>query len=242
MPLESWIPLFTKMVWPAVAVGAVAVYHDETGALLHNFNAAITAGRPVKVADWLEIGAGTPIGDLVKVSATDPGKNIDLSVSRVGGYEEFVFKGSAEFLDQLQRQLRESPGKTIDVLVVASGHGYSTKLLRSYIGALGIRYVVFEDGDKFVGWMDAGLFNSQLPPLEQEEQWPYERLRDQMLGLHNQSVAPTTSALDVLKLMETQKVDSIAVVDNGKFKSIVSREAIIAKLLIASVFKQEQQT
>jgi CBS domain-containing protein len=242
MPLESWIPLFTKMVWPAVAVGVVAVYHDETGALLHNFNAAITAGRPVKVADWLEIGAGTPIGDLVKVSATDPGKNIDLSMNRVGGYEEFTFKGSAEFLTQLQEQLRASPGKTIDVLVVAAGHEYSTKLLRSYIAALGIRYVVFEEGERFAGWMDSGLFNSQLPPTETEERWPYEQLRDRLLGLHKQSVAPTTSALDVLKLMEHERVESIAVVDDGKFKSIVSREAIIAKLLVASVFKQEQET
>lgn len=242
MPIESWIPLFTKLVWPAVAVGVVAVYHDETGALLRNLNTAITAGRPVKVADWLEIGAGTPIGELARASGADLGKDIDLSVNTVGGYEEFVFKGSAEFLDRLQRQLRESPGKTIDVLVVAAGHEYSTKLLRGYISALGIRYVVFEEGDRFVGWMDAGLFNSQLPPAEQEERWPFERLRDQLLGLHQQSVTPTTSALDVLKVMEAERVESIAIVDEDKFKSIVSREGIIAKLLTASVFKQEQET
>jgi CBS domain-containing protein len=242
MPLESWIPLFSKLVWPAVAVGVVAVYHDETGRLLDNFNNAIGAGRSVKVADWLEIGAGTPIGQLVQASAADVGKEIDISVNRVGGYEEFAFKGSAEFLAQLQQQLRESPGKTIDVLMIVSGHEYSTKLLRSYVAGLGIRYVVFAEGDRFVGWMDAGLFNSQLPSPELDERWPYERLHDELLGLHTQSAAPTTSALDVLKLMESQKLESIAVVDDGRFKSIVSREGIIAKLLMASVSKEEQET
>ena len=242
MPLESWIPLFSKLVWPAFAVGVVAPYHDETGRLLDNFNDAIGAGRSVKVADWLEIGAGTPIGQLVQASAADVGKEIDISVNRVGGYEEFAVKGSAEFLAQLQQRLRESPGKTIDVLMIVSGHAYSTKLLRSYVAALGIRYVVFADDDRFVGWMDAGLFNSQLPPPEQDDQWPYERLRDQLLGLHTQSVAPTTSALNVLKLMESQKLESVAVVDEGRFKSIVSREGIIAKLLMASVLKEEQET
>src|SRR5262245_40659487 len=198
MPLESWVPLFTKMVWPAFAIGVVAVYHEDAGKLLANVNEAITSGRAVKVADWLEIGAKTQIGQLVNASAPDPGKNIDLSVSRVGGYEEFVFKGSAEFLDRLQQQLRQSNGKTIDVLVVASGNTYITKLLRSYIAALGIRYVVFEEGDRFAGWMDAGLFNSQLPvpkgqENQDEEKWSYDYLREHLVGLHEQSVPTTMS-------------------------------------------------
>ncbi len=242
MVLDKWIPFFTKLVWPTLIVGLVAVYHADAGSLVHNFAEAIKAGRSVRIGDLLEIGAGAPIGDLVKASAPDLGRDIDISVSTVGGYQDFVEKGSYAFLDQLRGQLQQSQGKTIDVLVVSSGREYSTKLLRSYVATLGIRYVVFRDGDRFAGWMEAGLFNSQLPPQDTDERWSYAQLHDQLLGRHDDSVSSATSALDVLKKLEDVKVESIAIVDDGHFKSIVTREGIIAKLLAASILEQKKET
>jgi hypothetical protein len=48
--------------------------------------------------------------------------------------------------------------------------------------------------------------------------------------------------LDVLRIMEQEKLESIAVVENGAFKSMVSREAILAKLLTATILKGGQET
>jgi hypothetical protein len=106
---------------------------------------------------------------VVEATAKDVGKEIDLSVNAIGGYDAFVDKGSGQLLYELQDRLRQSPGQTIEVLGLRDGFRYSTKLLHSYVESLGIRYVVFQQGDHFVGWIDAGLFNSQLPPPERDE-------------------------------------------------------------------------
>jgi hypothetical protein len=242
MALDAWVPLFAKLVWPAVIVGVGTVYHAEAGRLVGNFNNAIEAGRSVKVVDLFEIGAGTPIGEVVEATAKDVGKEIDLSVNAIGGYDAFVDKGSGQFLYELQERLRQSPGQTIEVLGLRDGYRYSTKLLHSYVESLGIRYVVFQEGDRFVGWIDAGLFNSQLPPPERDEQWDYSQLLGALVGRHEQFVPAETSALDVLRIMEQEKLESIAVVENGAFKSMVSREAILAKLLTATILKGGQET
>jgi hypothetical protein len=240
MSLDKWVPLFSKLVWPAVIVGVVGVYRDEAGTLIQNVTKAIGEGRSVEVPGILKVGERTSIGELVSMAPADVGKNIDLSVDAVGGFEEIVRKGDSRLLDQLQQRLRESPGKTIDILVLAAGQQYSPRLMSEYIASLGIRYVVFQDGERFAGWMDAGLFNSQLPKSEQEQWLPYNNLRSDLVGLHEESVPSDTSALDVLKKMEEEKVDSIAVVDAERLKSIVSREGIIAKLLVASIVKPKQ--
>ena len=242
MAVDAWVPLFAKLIWPAVIVTVGGIYHEEAGRLIGNLNGAIESGRSVKVVDIFEVGAGTPIGEVVKASATDVGKELDLSVNSVGTYDAFVGKGSSALLYSLQDKLRESPGQTIDVLGLRNGLTYSTTLLHNYIESLGIRYVVFQDGDRFVGWMEAGLFNSQLPPPETDEQWDYTKLLSYLVGRHDQSVPVSASALDTLRIMEQGKVDSIAVVDGETFKSMVTREAILSKLLTTTLLKSGQET
>ena len=187
-----------------------------------------------------EIGEGTPIGEVVKASATDAGTDLDLS--GVQSFNSVAEKGSSSALEQLQDKLRQSEGQTIEVLALRDKSQYSIDLLHQYIETLGIRYVVFQSDGRFVAWMDAGLFNSQLPPAGLGEWWESDKLFDRLVGRHDQSVPATASALDVLRIMEQTKVDSIAVLDGETFKSMVTREAILSKLLTSTTLKSGQET
>jgi hypothetical protein len=240
MAVDAWVPLFAKLIWPAVIVGVGGIYHEEAGRLIGNLNGAIESGRSVKVVDLFEIGAGTPIGDVVKASATDAGTDVDLS--GVQSFDSVAEKGSSSALQQLQQKLVQSPGQTIEVLALRDNSQYSIDLLHQYIETLGIRYVVFQSDGRFTAWMDAGLFNSQLPPAGQGQWWESDKLFDHLVGVHNQSVPATASALDTLRIMEQSKVDSIAVLDGESFKSMVTREAILAKLLTATILKGGEET
>ena len=239
--ISAWVPFFSKLVWPVLIVGMVIAFRGEAAALIKRVEEAIGEGRAVEVWDLFKIGERTSIGTLAEVKATDVGSGIDLSVDRVGGFEEVVRKGSSRLLDQLKRKLQESPGARIDVMMVTSDQRYSTKLLGNYITSLGIRFVVFQEEGRFAGWIDAGLFNSQLPSGERDRIVTYPDLRQKILGISQDSVPPDTSALEVLKAMEASRSESIAVVEGKDFKFMVSRESIIAKLLTATLFQAEEK-
>ena len=240
MAIDAWVPLFAKLIWPAVIVTVGGIYHEEAGRLIVNLNGAIESGRSVKVVDLFEIGAGTPIGEVVKASATDIGADLDLS--GVQSFDSVAEKGSSSALQQLQEKLRQSGGQTIEVLALRDNSMYSIDLLHQYIETLGIRYVVFQSDGHFAAWIDAGLFISQLPPAGQDQWWESDKLFGQLVGVHHQSVPVTASALDTLRIMEQGKVDSIAVLDGETFKSMVTREAILSKLLTSTILKSGQET
>lgn len=242
MAVDAWVPLFAKLIWPAVIVTVGGIYHEEAGRLIGNLNGAIESGRSVEVIDIFKVGAGKPIGEVVNASATDVGTEIDLSVGNVQSFNAIAEKGSSSALAQLQDRLRQSPGQTIEVLALRDDVTYSIELLHQYIGSLGIRYVVFQSNGKFTAWMDAELFNSQLPRPEEGGYWEYHKLFDRLVGWHDQSVSTMATARDVLQIMEDSKIDSIAVLDDGAFKSMVTREAILAKLLTSTILKSGQET
>lgn len=239
--IAAWVPFFSKLVWPVLIVGLVIAFRGEAGALIKRIEEAIGEGRAVEVWDLFKIGERTSIAALAEVKAADVGRGIDLSVDRVGGFEEVVMKGSGALLDQLKRKLQEQPGARIDVMMVTSDQRYSTRLLGNYITSLGIRFVVFQEDGRFAGWIDAGLFNSQLPAGDRDRIVTYPDLRGQILGISQDAVAPGASALEVLKAMEQARSENIAVVDDGTFKFMVSRESIIAKLLTATLFEAEEK-
>ena len=236
--MKEWVPLFSQLVWPAFLIGLLVVFWKDAGGVIKRIEEAIVEGRSVQVGEWLKIGERTAIGELASAGAAEIGEDVDLSVDAVGGYQDFVEKSSFEVLERLKSKLHQTPTQRIDVMLITSGRIYSTKLLSSYIASLGIRFVVFQDAGRFDGWMGAGLFNSQLPT--QDDQWPYDRLRSELIGVSDASVSPAASAIDVLKAMDAAKVENMAVVDNGRFKFIANRESIIAKLLTASIFKNKE--
>ena len=127
MAIDAWVPLFSKLIWPAVIVTVGGIYHEQAGQLIGNLNRAIESGRGVKVADLFEVSAGTPIADVIKASATDVGTDVDLS--GVQSFDTVAEKGSSSALQQLQEKLRQSEGQTVEVLALRDGPSYSIDLL-----------------------------------------------------------------------------------------------------------------
>jgi hypothetical protein len=235
--LHPFVPLLSKLVWPVVLVGVLIVYHARVDSVIGHVDDAISQGRSVEIPRVLKIGEAISVAQLHNASPSDVGKNLDLSISAVGGYSDFIGKGSAIFLEQLRDQLRQDPKrKTIDVLVVTSGRQYSVKLLGMYISDLGVRFVVFNQGTNFDSWIEAPLFSAQLPRLDNgDTNVSYDQLRRDTVGLRTDSIPSTTTAVATLKTMEKDGLANIAVVEDGQFKFIANRDSIVAKLFVASL-------
>ena len=242
--LDSYIPLFSKLVWPALIIGALLAYHGRIDSILCHVDDAISRGQPVEIGNYFKLGEAS-VDQLHSLGPADVGKNLDLSIERVGGYSAFIEKGSANLLDQVQKQLQQDPnGRTIDVLVVKSGQKYSVQLLSLYVSKLGIRFVVFTNSDdKLDSWIEAPLFTAQLPHWENNgganlpntDGIGYDELRH-TAGRRSDRVPAEKSAIDTLKTMESKALANIAVVDSDdKFKFIASRDGIVAKLFVASL-------
>lgn len=235
--IKDWIPLFSKLVWPLFISLLILLFNDQVRGAFSQVIEAVAEGRSVQVGDWLKIGEKTSIAELSAKKGSEIGQSLDISVESVGGYQEFVEKSSYSVLERIQSQLRESPGRRIDVLAVTSSKRYSSELLKSYITTLGIRFVVFQKNGEFDGWLEAGLFNSQLPGRDQL--LSYATLRDHLLGVRTESVPSASSAIEVLKAMENVNAENIAVVDGGQFRFIADRGSILSKLMTASLLKQD---
>jgi hypothetical protein len=235
--LPPYVPLLSKLVWPVVLVGVLVAYHARVDSVIGHVDDAISQGRSVEIPRVLKIGEAISVAQLHNATPSDVGKNLDLSINAVGGYSDFIGKGSAVFLDQLRDQLRQDPKrKTIDVLVVTSGRQYSVKLLGMYISELGIRFIVFNQGTNFDSWIEAPLFSAQLPRLDNGDTTvSYDQLRRETVGLRTDSIPSTTSAVETLKTMEKDGLANIAVVEGGQFKFIANRDSIVAKLFVASL-------
>lgn len=232
---KDWVPLFSQLVWPLFILVLLWSFSDQVKGLLGRVDQAIGEGRAVAVGDWLKIGEKTSIADLSSQRAADVGGDIDLSMESVGGYQDFVEKSSYGVLERLRTQLHDAPTQRIDVLLVTAGKKYSTKLLSSYVSTLGIRFIVFQQQKQFDGWMDAGLFNSQLPT--RDSAWTYQKLHEELIGIRRDSVLPSASAVEVLKAIDQSNSENIAVVDDGRFRFIANRGNILSKLLTATLFK-----
>ena len=234
--LKDWIPFFSGLIWPVFIIIVLLVFKEQVTNVFTRIESAIGEGRSVEVGEWLKIGEKTSIAELSSKRASEVGQNIDISIESVGGYQEFVEKGSYVVLERLREQLRNSPTQRIDVLLVTSNKQYSTKLLSSYITTLGIRFVVFQNQNQFDGWIDSGLFNSQLP-TNQDDSKSYEQLRSEILGIRQNKVSPSDSAVEVLKAMDQANTENIAVVENNQFRFIANRENILSKLITATLFQ-----
>lgn len=194
----------------------------------------IKEGRKVKVGDWLEIGERTSIGELSDFTDPDLSKSLDISIDSVGGYEEFVEKGSEQLMNQVKARLQQRGTQRIDVLVISSDKYYAGKLVIEYIKSLGIRFVVFQKNGLFDGWIDASSFSPQISPYED---YPYSKLRDEIVGVTDASASSGETAIEVLRKMESLKVNSIAIVEDQKFRFITDRVSILSKLITRALVK-----
>jgi len=154
-----------------------------------------------------------------------------------------VRKESRSALAKLQDELERSPNKTINTLLVTDEiRNYSVKLLKEYVGTLGLRYVVFQQNNKFAGWMNSGPFVAQLPSDPEDNiTIPFSRLTS-MKGISKHSVEPGTSAKDVLEKMQELGFDSIPVVDeNMRWQFFANRGEILAHLMSSLILAESNK-
>ena len=91
------------------------------------------------------------------------------------------------------------------LLVTDDIRNYSIKLLKAYVATLGLRYVVFQQNNKFTGWMNSGPFVAQLPADPEDKMTiPFANLAD-LKGINKHSVKPGASAKEVLEKMQEPK-------------------------------------
>jgi hypothetical protein len=150
-----------------------------------------------------------------------------------------VRKGSRSALAKLQDELESSPNKTINTLLVTDEiRSYSVKLLKEYVGTLGLRYVVFQQNNKFAGWMNSGPFVAQLP--SNPAIIPFATLTN-MKGISKHSVKPGESAKDVLAKMQELHFDSIPVVDeNMRWQFFANRGEVLAHLMSSLILADKE--
>lgn len=234
--LKDWIPFFSTLVWPLFIALILVLFRNQIKSVVKKIIQAIGEGRSVQIGDWIKIGEKTTIAELADRKTAEVGEALDISVESVGGFEEFVEKGSYSVLDNLRRKLQASPTQRIDVLLIVSGKRYSSRLLRSYISELAIRFVVFEKQNQFDGWIDAGLFISQLPTMD--AQITYDDIRSNIIGIRQETVAPDDASVTVLKAMDNANLENIAVVDDNKFRFIADRGSILSKLIMLTLFNE----
>jgi CBS domain-containing protein len=89
---------------------------------------------------------------------------------------------------------------------------------------------------KFAGLIDARLLINQLPA---DAIIPYERIFKEVLGINKLFVFEDVSTLDVLKKMEKDNVDKIAVVNKDQSLRFIANRDVIVSKLITSIITQE---
>jgi CBS domain-containing protein len=150
-------------------------------------------------------------------------------IEAVGGSADILEKGSLQDLAQAQIQ---GTGR-IDLLGVSQGHQYAGDLLLAYITRLSPKYVIFRNGDKLDGWIDASLFAAQIAT---PERYPYDELTRRIRGIRTETVAKTASAREALEQMQQLHLDHLAVIDaDHRFQFMLSRDDILSKVITAVV-------
>jgi hypothetical protein len=231
--LANWVPILSKLIWPFFIGILLLIFNQQVTEVYDVVLSSVKSGRSVEIGGFLKLGEAavqTEIGDLSRE---------DLSIKGIGGAAGVVRKGTSSHLRTLQRELAENPLKTINTLLLPDGVTYSVDLLKQYIGTLGLRFVVFQRGGKFDGWISSSTFVAQLP--ENSFTLDYDALRDGSIGVSEQNVSPNDSAKDVLEKMQELHIDSIPVVDSeNRWLFFANRGEILARLMTTIILEKQE--
>ncbi len=237
--VNGWLGLAGRLVWPVFIGILLLVFSGESAELYFVLKDRIKSGSSFKVG-LVEIGeqaSKTEISTLVFP---------DLPVEAIGGPAEAVRKGSHRTLQRLQDGLKKSPYRRVDTLMVDSGVIYSPTLLKDYVNTLGVRFIVFRQNGKFDGWIEAGVFLSQLlsklnkPDEELKEMTiPYDKLKKNIEGISNKTVQAKDSAQTVLQVMQERHTENLPVLDGKQFKFFANRGEILANLITKFILKKK---
>ena len=231
--LANWVPIISKLIWPFFIGALLLAFNQQVTEVYDVVMSSVKSGRSVEIGGFLKLGEAareTEIGEL---------SHEDMSIKGIGGPAGVVRKGTSSHLIRLQQELQANPLKTINTLLLPDGVTYSVDLLKQYISTLGLRFVVFQRGGKFDGWISSSTFVAQLQ--EQSDTVGYDALRNSIIGVSEQRVSPNDSAKKVLEYMQELHVDSIPVVDsNERWLFFANRGEILARLMTEIILEKQE--
>ena len=233
--IKDWIPLLSSLVTPIFILFLIMWFHADVSDFMGIAKKAVgEQGRSIETP-WFKIGALAKETEISKLNLGD------LSVSLIDhDYEEWVIeKGKEGLIKNLRKQSEEHGGKPVDVMILKNGIRYSSAVLEKYVNMLGVKYIVFMGDGEFESWIPAGLFIGQL---RNREIYTYADLKNEIIGLQSEHAFPTSSASDVLKQMQDEQTDHIAIITkNMKYLYMVSKQDILAKLVSAMILEESEQ-
>lgn len=235
MKFTDWMPVISKLVYPILFVLALFIFSDEAKEI---YDEIVTKGRGAKIG-LFEISARASEVKIQAMSSVSVGLDVIAGIEPQSDADagNIVRKSSAGFLRTVQEQLKKNPDRsTIKSLTLENGKRYSVNLLREYINQLGIENIVFMNKRKFAGLIEARLLINQLSA---DAIIPYERIFEEVLGINKLFVFEDVSTLDVLKKMEKNNIDKIAVVNKDQSLRFIANRDVIVSKLITSIITQE---
>lgn len=241
--IKDFLPLVEKIIWPVFIVIMIFSFSGEAKDLYAILKKRLSEGASVKIGGFFELGE--------KASETEIGQLgfANLRIEAIGGPAEAVSKESFGALDRLRQEIKAAPNRRIDALRVDDRKIYSTTLLKDYVGTLGVRFIVFEAGENFDGWMDAGIFVSQLALLRPgaspgelaQANLSYAEIRGQMAGISKESALPSDSAKQVLQKMQKLHLENLPIVKDNRFVFFANRGEILSSLMTSYILEPSGQ-
>jgi len=240
--LKDWIPLISKLIYPFIALIVMFVYRAEIARFYNEKVMNENSDLSLEVAGFaLEIKqkAGTTKVEELGFSSLGLKAISDNEFSENSQEEadNYVTKSTHEELRYLIQSNSEKVA--LETLILVSGKNFSSRLLHSYISRLGVKYVVFVDDGKYLGLIEAKLFESQL---SLNSVMSFEDLHSQLVGINKESLGKSSTVLDILDVMNSKNLSELAITEHGKLSYIVEREAIIAKLVASIITEPDTET
>jgi CBS domain-containing protein len=231
---SDWIPLLTKLVWPLLIVLALIIFNKQVNEIYSVVMQGMKEGRNVEIGGFLKLGEAASTTEISTFSSQE------IPIESLGeGGGAVVRKGDESHLSRLQNELMENPNKVINTLTIPDNiRRFSTDMIKKYISTLGLKYVVFLQGNKFDGWIMASNMAAQLPDYDATPE--YFLLRSMFVGIKQDKVLPTESAKEVLSKMQKLHLESLPVVDeDGNWLFFVNQGEILSKLMTDIVLESE---
>jgi len=240
---KSSMPLITKLVWPAFIIIMLFVFMGETRDLYSIVKKRLTGGASFKLGGFLELGQQAGATEIKNLSLNN------IPIEAIGGAANTAEKESLIALEKLREDLRKSPHKRVDTLKIDDTKKYSPTLLKNYVNTLGIRYILFQRGGKFDGWIESGIFISQLPllfpgaPPDELDRaiLKYSRLRGEIAGISTESAKSSDTAKQVLETMQELHVDNLPILKGDQFLFFANRGEILSNLISSFIIEQTNE-
>ncbi len=232
--LKDWIPFFSSLVTPVFVIALIVWFKSDVGDFLNIIKRAVgEQERSLEIGDWIKIGERARTTEISTLNLGD----ISISLAE-HDYEEWVIdKGDESLIEKLRQESEVHGGRPVDVMILKRGIRYSSEVLQKYVNLLGVKYILFMGDGEFEAWIPTGLFLGQL---HQRQTYPYDALKQEIIGLRQDSALPTASASDVLMLMQQKKTDSLAIVSSdGNYLFMVNKQDILAKLVAAMILSNQ---